>query len=446
MTTAIRFTLCLLATLLAHNAHACRPFGSYEFLEDDTGGIWFTEGDNNAIARLAKDGTVTSWPLPTPYAEPISLARDKKGNIWFVEADGARIGRLGRDGRIREYPTPDGHPVHVALDRNGDAWFTQMSGNESGTNDGSDHCAQNIAKVGRIDNRGAMHSYPVTEGWPTSLVFDRDDRAWVTILVPGGKNGRPKGKIARLSRDGKWTDVGLRDNSCPSNLTAAPDGRLLFSDGCRNTIETVARDGQITARSLPAGTQLQMMTLAPDGTVWFSDRRNLVRLDRQGTFHVVPRENNGDDVMGILATRDGDVVFSEFYNYNVNRLTKNGEFVEHLVDIEHRRGARKVREGEVCYVDFASRIAVKAEMDRRRAEELKQGNFKPDGAGTEKLVQQKCLVCHDARRLLLARRSDWTPSIKRMHDYRRVRDVEPLTPEETDKLVRYFNEHYGLKQ
>jgi streptogramin lyase len=446
MKTPRRLSALLFAAVLVHgSAFACRPFGSYEFIEDDAGGIWFTEGDNNAIARLAKDGTVKSYPLPTPHAEPISLARDRKGNIWFVESDGAQIGRLGRDGRIREYATTDGHPVHVALDRNGEAWFTQMSGNESGAGDHSGHGAHMIAKVGRIDGQGTVHSFPLAEGWPTSLVFDRDDRAWVTILVPGGKTDRPKGKLARLSRGGEWTYIAVRENSCPSNLLAAPDGRILFSDGCRNTVETIDARGNFREQALASGTQLQQMTFAADGTLWFTDRKNLGRIDAQGKVTIVPRPDNGDDTMAVLATRDGDIVFSEFYNYNVNRLTKNGELVEHLVDIEHRRGAREVRDGEICYVNFASRIAAKSEMDRKRAEEVKKGGFKPDGAGTERLVEQKCLVCHDARRLLLARRSDWTPSITRMHSYRRVRDVEPLTPEETSTLVRYFNEYYGLK-
>jgi hypothetical protein len=72
--------------------------------------------------------------------------------------------------------------------------------------------------------------------------------------------------------------------------------------------------------------------------------------------------------------------------------------------------------------------------------------FRPDGKGTEKLVQQKCLVCHDARRLLLSRRSDWTPSINRMRNYRDIRDVEPLTDEERRRLISYLNEYYGLEQ
>jgi len=33
-----------------------------------------------------------------------------------------------------------------------------------------------------------------------------------------------------------------------------------------------------------------------------------------------------------------------------------------------------------------------------------------------------------------------------MHDYRNLRGVQALSPEETQRLVRYFNEYYGLVQ
>ena len=56
------------------------------------------------------------------------------------------------------------------------------------------------------------------------------------------------------------------------------------------------------------------------------------------------------------------------------------------------------------------------------------------------------VTCHNSRRLLLSRRSDWTPSLTRMHDYRNLRGVQALSPEETQRLVRYFNTYYGLIQ
>ncbi len=435
------------ATLLgaASQAVACRPFGSYEFVEDQKGGIWFTEGDNNAISRLGPDGAVTAHPLPTPHAEPTSVALDRQGNVWFVESDGRKIGRLSNDGRIAEFPTLDGHPVHVAVDRRGDAWFTQMSGHE-GAGDHAGHEGHGmIAKIGRVDRLGTMFSYPAPVGWPTSIAFGGGEGAWVTLLVPGDKDAKPTGKLARVDRQGVWKIVQAWDNSCPSNLVADAAGALYFSDGCRGTVSRREAGGRLTEWPLPAGTQIQQMSLARDGVLWFTDRQNLGRIDRRGKIDIVERPDNGDGTMAVLATRKGDVVFSEFYNYNINRLKKSGEFVEHLVAIDERRGSREVKEGEVCYVQFGARIAAKAEMDRMRAEEVKNGRFKPDGAGTEKLVEQKCLVCHDSRRLLLSRRSDWTPSITRMHDYRRLRDVPPLTAEETATLVRYFNENYGLR-
>lgn len=427
-------------------ALACRPFGSYQFVEDRAGGIWFTEGDNNAISRMAPDGTVKAHALPTASAEPSSLALDRAGNLWFVEMDAAKIGRLSRDGRIVEYPTTDGHPGSIAVDARGEAWFTQMAGHEAG-GEHAGHGSANLAKVGRIDRQGRMHSYPAPEGWPTSLAFDGRDEAWVSLLIPGGNDAPPRGRLARLGRDGRWTIVAAWDNACPNNLTRLPGGSLAFSDHCRFVLGRIDAAGRLREQALPANTYIQQMTVARDGTLWFSgdDKGRLGRIDAQGRVSYLNRPDNGDQVMAVLATRRGDIVFSEFYNYNLNRLTQRGDYVEHLINIDERKGAREVREGEVCYVQFGARIAAKAEMDRKRADEVKGGRFKPDGAGTEKLVEQKCLACHDARRLLLSRRSDWTPSITRMHAYRDLRNVEPLTAAETTRLVRYFNENYGLR-
>lgn len=454
--------LLLAATLLGPcpTAQACRPFGSYEFVEDDSGGIWFTEGDNNAVSRLSPTGTVTAHPLPTPNAEPSSLARDRAGNLWFVEMAAAKIGRLAPNGTITEFPTGGGHPSRVAVNRHGEAWFTQMSGHENedrgeseaGEAMGHAHGAATApprAQVGRIDGQGVVHAYPLAEGWPTAIAFDQEDRAWVSVLVPGNAQRPPKGRLMRLSREGVWQTEQVWENSCPRNLLTEPGGTLYFSDGCRGIVGRRAPGGHWREWPLPPGTQIQQMSLArghrtQDTRLWFTDRHHLGYLNSQGQITLVPRPDNGDATMAVLATRGGDVVFSEFYNYNINRLGRNGELVEHLISVDARQGSREIREGEFCRIEFGARIAAKAEMDRQRAEEVRLGRFKPDGAGTEALVAEKCLACHDARRLLLSRRSDWTPSITRMHSYRQLRQVSPLTPEETQQLVRYFNEYYGI--
>ncbi len=437
----------LFLAIIATPVWACRPFGSYQFVEDPTGGIWFTEGDNNSISRLAPDGAVTAHLLPTPQSEPSSLALSPSGAIWFVAMDVAKIGRIEPDGHIVEYQTLDGHPGLIAADRSGEAWFTQMAGNESGASHGG-HGARRIAKVGRIDKDGQMHDYPVPQGWPTSIAFDGQDQAWVTILVPGGKTGKPKGILARLSRQGEWSIEASWENSCPMNMARTPDGGLAFSDHCQGILGRVDANGNVSRQKLPPETYIQQLTSATDGTLWFTgDGKGRVgQIDLQGKVTYIERPPNGDQTMAVLAASNGDVVFSEFYNYNINRLKVSGEFVEHLINVDDRKQVRKVTEGEVCLIQFAARIASKSAMDRRRAEEVRNGSFQQDGKGTERLVQQKCLVCHDARRLLLSRRSDWTPSINRMRNYREVREVEPLTDNERRRLVSYFNKYYGIDQ
>lgn len=434
-----------LSLLLATPAQACRPFGSYGFAEDAKGGIWFTEGDNNTVSRLSRDGTVISHPLPTPAAEPSSVAVDRAGNVWFAEMDGRRIGRLAPDGHLDEYPVPFGQPFQVAVDGRGEIWFTVLA--EHQHSEAAHQHESSPSGIGHLDGAGQLRFYPAPGGWPSAIAFDSQDQAWVTLQLPDEKGRGSQGRLLRLSRDGSWQEERAWSSpSCPRNLLSDRQGGLYFSDGCRHSVSHRNGSGSLREWHLPGERRIQGLSLAADGRLWFTDRTTLGYLERHGRAVFLRRPTAGDATMAVLALRNGDVVFSEFYNYNINRRTKNGEYVEHLVNVDERKGVREVKEGEVCYVQFAARIAAKAEMDARRAEEVRTGRFKPDGRGTEKLVEQKCLVCHDARRLLLSRRSDWTPSIRRMHSYRELRGVEALTPDEATRLVRYFNENYGLRR
>ncbi len=421
-------------------AMACRPFGAYELAEDAAGGIWFTEGDNNAISRLAPDGQVRSHRLPTPNAEPTSIALGPRGQVWFAEMDGGKIGRLGKDGRITEYPVAHGSPFEIRLDRDGLPWFTQ-SGHQASA-EHADPTAGNA--IGHVDGAGRVRAYAVPAGWPTSVAIDARNRIWVSLLIPDGKEGPPRGQIMRLARDGTWLMQATWEGSCPRNLRMDPQGRLHYTDGCRAVAGYRTPDGKFVDVQLPAGTSIQQTSLAADGTIWFTDRTHLGRIGTDGQVGFVARADNGDATMAVLASRNGDVLFSEFYNYNINRYARSGEFVEHLVSIDERHGTREIKEGEICRIEFGARIAAKAEMDRKRADEVRAGHFKPDPQGADRLANARCLVCHDTRRLLLSRRTDWTPSIERMQAYMDQRKVPRLSETEKATLVHYFNTHYGL--
>lgn len=424
-------------------AQACRSFGSYEFVEDETGGIWFTEGDNNAISRLALDNTVTTYKLPTANAEPSSLARDRDGNVWFAESEGRKIGRMDKDGRIVEFPVAGGQPFKIAVDHDGEVWFTQWPDHDH-SKMGGEHAGHiSLPGVGRVDGQGQVHFYPATKGQPSSIAVDKLNQLWVSVVRWGTKGEKPKGMLARLSSDGKWQVEKSPKDSCLNNLLVDKAGKLYFTDSCRHVAGYRTAAGKFAEWKLPAETNVQQSSLAQDGTLWFTDRKHLGRIDSNGKVSIVERPANGDQTFAVLALGNGDVVYSEFYNYNINRLKSSGELVEHLVSVDQRHGSREIKQGEFCRIEFGARIASKAEMDRQRAEEVSSGHFKPDGKGTEKLAEQKCMMCHDNRRLLLARRSDWMPTIERMNGIRKTRNFEPLSAEEVTALVSYFNTQYG---
>ncbi|RCX26328.1 virginiamycin B lyase family protein [Thioalbus denitrificans] len=422
--------------LAAANAEACRPFGSYAFVEDAEGGVWFTEGDNNAVSRLAPDGTVTAYPLPTAAAEPADLALDGAGNLWFVEMYGGKLGRLAPDGRITEYPLAGHHPHpwRIWVDGEQGVWF--LEGNDP-------------ARVGRLDPDGAIRNYIIERGWPTAMAPAADGGVWLTVLEPAVEEGgmdQAAGRIVHLGRDGTRRELLRRAGSCPMNITPDPAGRLWFSDRCRQGIERLDPDGTLTRFPLPAESFVQQMALDEEGVLWFIDNtRNLIgRLDAEGTLREYPLPGDTGGPFAMALSRAGGVLFSETYNYNINRLSPAGVFTEQLVNVDARRGVERVERGEVCYLRFASIIRRKAEVDAERAAALASGKLAAAESEGARLLRERCLACHDAKRILLARKSDWRPSLGLMDTYMGIRHVVPLTEAERTTLLEYLDTHYRI--
>ncbi len=429
--------LCCLA-LMPFGANACRPFGSYAFLEDAEGGIWFTEGDNNAVSRLAPDGTVTAYPLPTPAAEPADLTLDSQGNLWFAEMYGGKLGRLAPDGNIFEYPLSNGHahPWRIWADAEDGIWF--LEGAQS-------------AQVGRLTADGQLHHYFIKKGWPSSIAPASDGGVWLTILEPAADDGQlqqANGRLIHLSKNGRQREIFRRTGSCPINLVADNNDRLWFSDRCRGTIEQLTPDGAITHHKLPKESFIQDMELGTDGTLWFIDNiRNIIgRMDPSGKKQEYPLPGDTGGPFAMAASPHGGIIFSETYNYNINRLTPDGVFTEQLVNVDYRKQVQRVEDGEVCYLRFGTIIRRKKEMDAQRAAALASGRLAEEGSEGAQLLRKRCLVCHDAKRILLARKSDWRPSLGLMDTYMGLRHVVSLSESERKILLDYLNSHYNIGQ
>jgi virginiamycin B lyase len=59
------------------------------------GAMWFTGMISNTIGRISMSGSVTTYAVPTPRAQPVGITTGPDGNIWFTESAMDGIGRIG---------------------------------------------------------------------------------------------------------------------------------------------------------------------------------------------------------------------------------------------------------------------------------------------------------------------------------------------------------------
>jgi len=105
-----------------------RSGGLGDVTVDQRGAVWFLELQANKIGRYA-EGRFTEFAIPTPSAGLTTLAAAPDGSVWFTELRAGKLGRL-RDGRVAEFrlPRADGRPFGVAVDEANNVWYTDLSG------------------------------------------------------------------------------------------------------------------------------------------------------------------------------------------------------------------------------------------------------------------------------------------------------------------------------
>src|SRR5690348_12669609 len=91
------------------------------------GAIWFTEDGNNAIGRIAPDGTITEFGGLTA-GSPHGITTGPDGDLWFTETGGSgAIGRMTPTGGLTEFTTGllTGDPQDIVTGADGNLWFTE---------------------------------------------------------------------------------------------------------------------------------------------------------------------------------------------------------------------------------------------------------------------------------------------------------------------------------
>lgn len=136
--------------------------------------IWYTGKGTGTVGKIAPNGEIVSFALPTAGSVPIYIRAGHDGNMWVTELVGNKIARVTHDGDITEFPIPthNSRPIAIVPEPNGQAmWFTEEAGN----------------KVARIDPNGAITEWPVPKTQDNvilaGLAFDNEQNLWVQQYV-----------------------------------------------------------------------------------------------------------------------------------------------------------------------------------------------------------------------------------------------------------------------
>jgi streptogramin lyase len=117
------------------------PAGSYPAASrtGPDGNVWILDVGGK-VYRMQRNGTLTTYSVPTANAQPSRITNGTDGALWFTEAHAAKIARITTSGAITEYqvPTMYAGPTGIVscqtavCGAHGGLWFTETSANKIG--------------------------------------------------------------------------------------------------------------------------------------------------------------------------------------------------------------------------------------------------------------------------------------------------------------------------
>jgi virginiamycin B lyase len=307
--------------LLKGGTPALQP---YSITAGADGNLWLTEVYVNAIGRLSTDGSLVSFPLPSPSLRAQGIGSGPDGNVWFAEAGGQNggIGRITPDGTIKEFPLPDTPsstnrwPSAVIAGPDGSIWFADPTGNN----------------IGRMSLDGVLLGdtfLSTTSDWrdtPSTIALAADGNFWF-----GEVN-----RVGRMTPAGDVTFYPLHpdeDAGGAGDIISGPDGNLWRNGPSLNRLQRIllpaADDSQLeVAEFFPPGYNpgtppaVGPMVVGPDGNIWFMSGSNAVCATTAGRFHQIAIPS-GFLGFAITVGPDGALWFTEPSFERVGRISFN---------------------------------------------------------------------------------------------------------------------------
>lgn len=225
------------------------------------GNVWFAESAAtptlanrvaNKIGRITPDGTITEFPIPSTFCEPLGMATGADGNLWFTEYATDKIGRVTTGGQFAEFPVPTNGalPYSIAAGPDGNLWFTEFSGN----------------RIGRITPDGTITEFPISRGntQPLGITLGPDGNLWFTEY-----SGQA---VGRITPAGVVTEFPNGSYGGGLEITSGPDGNLWLTQVTGNYVVRVTTSGQATFFSVPSPNANPIgITVGPDEAIWFTE-------------------------------------------------------------------------------------------------------------------------------------------------------------------------------
>ena len=214
--------------------------------------IWYTGKLKNTVGKIAPDGKVTNYALPTAAALPIYVRPGPDGNMWVTELTGNKIARVTPDGQITEFtiPTANSRPIAIVPDPAGRGmWFSEEAGNN----------------VGFITSAGQITEFAVPKPQANMILaglsFDRDGNLWVQQYL-NLNSPTPDGDDAVIRID--------------KSILGKTPAQMTTSDFTRYPTPTKS-------------SVLHRIILGPDGNMWFT----ALKVDKVGRVTIAKAAAGG---------------------------------------------------------------------------------------------------------------------------------------------------------
>ena len=252
----------------------------------------------NAIGRRTADGALHEYMVPTPDAEPNSLAVAADGSVWFSEPLRDRVGHLSAGGVFTEYPLArDSNPVAVLLSRDGQTLWVAERG---------------LGLLARLDtSSGAVTTLPVPGGpkaFVDALTLDAQGGLWFGLQYSS--------MLGMVERDGRTSLVSGTHDSFYGLLRPALEGGVWVAGQYKqNRLDRATGAVKLDRYYLPTRYATPIDVVEDRmGSAWFTegDADQVAHVDmasRKVTEYPVPTA--ASDPAGICVDSQGTIWFTE---------------------------------------------------------------------------------------------------------------------------------------